>query len=50
MIAEGVETAEQAQFVEEAGVQFMQGYYFARPMPLDQLLDFLAEHKVGDTV
>ncbi|MCH8501680.1 MAG: EAL domain-containing protein [Aliidiomarina sp.] len=43
IIAEGVETKAQAQFIREAGVEFMQGFYLARPMPLDQLLNFLAE-------
>ncbi|RUO20575.1 EAL domain-containing protein [Aliidiomarina haloalkalitolerans] len=47
VIAEGVETPEQAKFVEDAGVHYIQGYYFARPMPLEQLLDFLAENKVS---
>src|SRR5690554_638281 len=35
IIAEGVETEAQAQFIRQAGVEFMQGFYLARPMPLD---------------
>ncbi|MBG0566291.1 putative bifunctional diguanylate cyclase/phosphodiesterase [Actinoplanes aureus] len=32
-VAEGVETAEQAEWLYQAGYRFAQGYHFARPMP-----------------
>ena len=35
--AEGVETKEQCEIIRDCGVDSMQGYYFARPMPLDEL-------------
>ncbi len=34
LIAEGVETAEQADFLSSRGVADMQGYYFHKPMPV----------------
>lgn len=34
-IAEGVEVAEELQFLEEAGCQQFQGYYFSRPIPTE---------------
>lgn len=38
MIAEGVETPEQVRLLAALGVDLIQGYVFARPMPLDELL------------
>ncbi|ANB61023.1 EAL domain-containing protein [Anoxybacteroides amylolyticum] len=35
--AEGVETEEQVRFLLEKGCEEMQGYYFSRPVPLEQL-------------
>jgi diguanylate cyclase (GGDEF)-like protein/PAS domain S-box-containing protein len=37
VLAEGVEQAEQAAFLLENGCQLGQGYWFARPMPAEQI-------------
>ena len=42
-VSEGVETEEQFNFLREIGCDMAQGYYFAKPMPLDELLQTLSE-------
>ncbi|HEV7718380.1 MAG TPA: EAL domain-containing protein [Arsenicitalea sp.] len=37
VVAEGVETLEQAKILRELGCDILQGFAFARPMPADQL-------------
>lgn len=37
VVAEGVETPQQAEFVTELGCNYMQGFYFGRPVPLEEL-------------
>lgn len=41
LVAEGVETEEELAFVEDLGVEVVQGYYFSRPLPADELLQYL---------
>ncbi len=38
LVAEGVETERQAEYLRQAGCEYMQGFLFARPMPLSKLL------------
>ena len=39
-VAEGVETPEQAAWLREHGVNFLQGYWISRPMPLEQFREW----------
>ena len=40
VVAEGVETKEQHTLLNELGCDFMQGFYFSKPIPAEQFLDF----------
>jgi EAL domain-containing protein (putative c-di-GMP-specific phosphodiesterase class I) len=37
--AEGVETQEAADAMAGIGCDYLQGYYFSRPMPMDEFAD-----------
>lgn len=38
IIAEGVETQQQVDYLAENGVRYLQGWYFARALPINQLI------------
>jgi EAL domain-containing protein (putative c-di-GMP-specific phosphodiesterase class I) len=40
-VAEGVENNEQLNFLKQKACKFYQGYYYSRPLPLDQLKTYL---------
>lgn len=44
IIAEGVETHEQAEMLKSMGCHLMQGFHFARPMPLHEFENFVASN------
>lgn len=44
VIAEGVETSAQLAFLSKNGCDQGQGYFFARPMPFDDLMEWLGAH------
>lgn len=44
VIAEGIEEEKQANLLKEIGCDKIQGYYYARPMPEADLLQYLAEN------
>lgn len=47
IIAEGVETLEQAETLKNMGCHFMQGYFFAPPMPVSEFEEFIATNSTG---
>jgi len=46
-IVEGVETAEQLEFLRHSGCQEVQGFFFGRPMPAEDLIVWLAKRATG---
>ena len=44
LVAEGVETEEMANGLIEAGVHYLQGYYYSRPIPEEAYVEFIREH------
>lgn len=44
VVAEGVETAEQAVWLKMRGCTVIQGYYYARPMTLEDFANYLRGH------
>ncbi|RZA23546.1 MAG: EAL domain-containing protein, partial [Lysobacteraceae bacterium] len=38
IVAEGVETAEELAWLEQAGVDYVQGFFIGRPVPLDEFI------------
>jgi EAL domain-containing protein (putative c-di-GMP-specific phosphodiesterase class I) len=49
VIAEGVETIEQGEKLLEMGCELAQGYVIAKPMPIDELMDWLNDYKPVDS-
>ncbi len=47
IVAEGVEEESQAIFLRGSGCERMQGYWFARPMPADQMVTALRESQAA---
>ena len=47
VLAEGVETKIQKEWLEENGCDFLQGYYFSKPIPQNEYLEFL-EKSISD--
>lgn len=46
LVAEGVETEVQQRYLEQAGCQTFQGYYYHRPMPQSDLMGLLHKQQI----
>ncbi|GHD60346.1 cyclic diguanylate phosphodiesterase [Jeongeupia chitinilytica] len=45
LVAEGVETAAQRDYLRALRVRYLQGYYFGRPMPIREFMPALRQHR-----
>lgn len=41
VVAEGVESAQQVELLKEMGCDYIQGYYYSKPLPINELIDFI---------
>ena len=44
IVVEGVETKEQFEYLEKLGVTFIQGYYFSKPLPAAEYIEFIEKN------
>ncbi len=50
VVAEGIETEEQIQMLRNMDCNFVQGYYYAKPMPPDEFEAYMLRHNVLDKI
>jgi len=43
VVAEGVETDDQLEFLQQNSVKKVQGFYFSRPLPAHQFQEFITQ-------
>ena len=48
VVAEGIETREQDEFLTRAGCPYAQGFGYAKPMAIEDLHNFVAEVRSAD--
>lgn len=41
IVSEGIETREQFEAMKALGIKYIQGYYFSRPLPETEFLEFI---------
>lgn len=45
VLVEGIETKEMSELIESFGGSLIQGFYYAKPMPLDEFVEFIKNSK-----
>jgi len=43
IVSEGIENEEQLKIMEALGIQYIQGYYFSKPLPVNKFVEFIEE-------
>lgn len=41
IVSEGIETEEQFKVMNDLGINYIQGYYFSKPLPADEFMEFI---------
>lgn len=41
IVSEGIENEEQLKIMEALGIQYIQGYYFSKPLPVNKFVEFI---------
>ena len=44
IVAEGIETIEELEGMHQEGIDYIQGYYYSRPIPVLQFIEFVKQH------
>lgn len=47
VVAEGVETQQERDLLKDMGCDIVQGYFYAKPMPMDEFVSFVRNQGVG---
>jgi len=45
IVAEGAETIEQVKFLEKSEIDFIQGFYFSKPLSFEDTIEYIIIHK-----
>lgn len=48
IVSEGIENEEQLKIMEALGIQYIQGYYFSKPLPETNFIEFIDDAVVGN--
>ena len=49
-LAEGVETAEQKEFLTNIGCEYLQGFYFSKPLPEEKIIDIIKYTRIKNEI
>lgn len=47
LVAEGIETQDEIDAMHDEGMDYIQGYYYSRPLPMNEFLDFCRQNRNG---
>jgi EAL domain-containing protein (putative c-di-GMP-specific phosphodiesterase class I) len=50
IVVEGVEEQEELEFIADQGIKLIQGYYFFKPMPFNEVSDLISLTHTQDVI